>query len=81
MTNWFDHRKTNAGLANEREYKRLLEGKYRPNTKMEYTPDEYYELIRFYEESESENIKRRMDRRQKRLQQIKELQKNESEAT
>ena len=70
---WFDHRKTNTGLANEREYRRLLEGKYRPNTKMEYTPDEYYELIRFYEESESQNIARRMNRIEKRRKQVQEL--------
>ena len=73
MSRWFDYRKYNNGLSSEREYKRLLEGKYRPNTKHIYTPDEYYELIRSFEEEESQSIERRMDRREKRRQQIEGL--------
>lgn len=67
-----DWRVYNQGY-NEREIDRIQKGKWKPNVKHTYLPEEWYQLIIQYEAGNAQSIKRRMDRLARRRQQISEL--------
>ena len=70
---WHSWKVYNNGLANEREFKRVIEGKYQVETQDTYTPESFYQKIVKYEESEITAIQNRMNRRERRFNQIQEL--------
>ena len=63
---WFNRQKMNNGLLNDREYRRLLNCQYQPNVQDVYSPDEYYELIRLYEEENFDRLNKNEKRRKQR---------------
>lgn len=75
---WFNRQKMNNGLLSDREYRRLLSGQYQPNVQSEYTPDEYYELIRLYEEENCDRLNKNQKRREQRQKSMMEYKKNDN---
>ena len=68
---WFDRRKYNTGLSSWREYRRLLDGRYEQNSQDSYSPDEWFNLIRLYEEDNKGRLDKKQARREQKLEQIK----------
>ena len=72
---WFNRQKMNNGLLSDREYRRLLNGQYQPNVQDVYSPDEYYELIRLYEEENFDRLDKNQKRREQRQKSMMEYRK------
>ena len=78
-------RKNNNGapyalqIRNDREYKRLLEGKYKPELKDTYTESELLEKFRLLEEQKKPELDRREARFRNRSAQIKELKEKQND--
>lgn len=71
---WFNRQKMNTGY-NIREFGRLLSGKYTPESRSEYTEEEYYQLILSFEKSNKDRLDKKQERREQRQRQIQERKK------